>query len=270
MRSLAVSLLLTAALFSGVVMGVMLVTRLAEPAVPPDDADAPDAPRRAGAGLEQRGPQGSAARGGPAGAAEFLRASAPPDDRRVPAAGRPGRHGDLRALVRFARAEDAAPHAAGRARGRGPLARRAAAEHHRRGRRQRRRSRRTADLRTRRRPADSAGALRRTGRAASRRAVRRDDTAPRAPSRRTGRDSAVPTATASSRPTTGRRNGTPRPARTSSGKPRSRCPATARPCSGATGCSSRARTPTRRKPSASRAPPASCSGRRRSSRRAAR
>ena len=36
MRSLAVSLLLTAALFSGVVMGVMIVTRLSEPAVPPD------------------------------------------------------------------------------------------------------------------------------------------------------------------------------------------------------------------------------------------
>ncbi len=36
MRTIAVSLLLTAALFSGVVMGVMIVTRLAEPAVPPD------------------------------------------------------------------------------------------------------------------------------------------------------------------------------------------------------------------------------------------
>jgi outer membrane protein assembly factor BamB len=36
LRSLAVSLLLTTALFSGVVMGVMLVTRLSEPAVPPD------------------------------------------------------------------------------------------------------------------------------------------------------------------------------------------------------------------------------------------
>ncbi len=35
MRSLAVSLLLTTALFSGVVMGVMLATRLSEPAVPP-------------------------------------------------------------------------------------------------------------------------------------------------------------------------------------------------------------------------------------------
>ncbi len=36
MRALAVSLLLTTALFSGVVMGVMIVTRLAEPAVPPE------------------------------------------------------------------------------------------------------------------------------------------------------------------------------------------------------------------------------------------
>jgi len=36
MRSLAVALMLTAALFSGVVMGVMLITRLSEPAVPPD------------------------------------------------------------------------------------------------------------------------------------------------------------------------------------------------------------------------------------------
>ncbi len=36
MRTLAVSLMLTAALFSGVVMGVMIVTRLSEPAVPPD------------------------------------------------------------------------------------------------------------------------------------------------------------------------------------------------------------------------------------------
>ena len=35
MRSLAVSLLLTTALFSGIVMGVMLSTRLSEPAVPP-------------------------------------------------------------------------------------------------------------------------------------------------------------------------------------------------------------------------------------------
>jgi outer membrane protein assembly factor BamB len=36
LRTLAVSLLLTTALFSGIVMGVMLVTRLAEPAVPPE------------------------------------------------------------------------------------------------------------------------------------------------------------------------------------------------------------------------------------------
>jgi outer membrane protein assembly factor BamB len=36
MRSLAVALVLTTALFSGVVMGVMLITRLSEPAVPPD------------------------------------------------------------------------------------------------------------------------------------------------------------------------------------------------------------------------------------------
>jgi outer membrane protein assembly factor BamB len=36
LRALAVSLLLTTALFSGVVMGVMLITRLSEPAVPPD------------------------------------------------------------------------------------------------------------------------------------------------------------------------------------------------------------------------------------------
>jgi outer membrane protein assembly factor BamB len=36
MRSLAVSLLLTTALFSGIVMGVMIVTRLLEPPTPPD------------------------------------------------------------------------------------------------------------------------------------------------------------------------------------------------------------------------------------------
>ena len=177
MRSLAVSLLLTTALFSGVVMGVMLVTRLSEPAAPPDSPTIQSLRAALAKDSENEALKEALREEDQQARQSFF------THRRRLATGAYLLLAGLAATVLCARwyasLERKTPQAddAGRARGRGPLARPAAAEYRRRGHRRRRRSPRIADLRTRRRPADSAGALRRTGGAENPPAVRRDPAA---------------------------------------------------------------------------------------------